>query len=78
MPSSTSAPGSASGSGSTPPMSVAEIRAVHKELGKAMAEDAQKDIGVLLGKLKEGVVPTEDLIRVSAASGGWPLQKWWY
>lgn len=46
-------------------LSIQEIRGLHKELGKAMADEANKDILALLTKLKEGVVPTEDLIRTT-------------
>ncbi|CAO1627576.1 unnamed protein product [Sympodiomycopsis kandeliae] len=44
-------------------LSVNEIKTLHKELGKAMNEQSTKDILVLLGKLKSGVVPTEEVIR---------------
>ncbi|PWN21736.1 transcription elongation factor [Microstroma glucosiphilum] len=46
-------------------LSVNEIRTLHKELGKAMTDESEKDILSLLAKLKEGVVPTEDLIRTT-------------
>jgi Ca2+-binding EF-hand superfamily protein len=49
-------------------LSVNDIRTLHKELGKAMTDESEKDILSLLAKLKEGVVPTEDLIRVSVIS----------
>lgn len=32
-----------------------------------MTDDSEKDILALLAKLREGVVPTEDLIRVSSS-----------
>lgn len=47
-------------------LSIEDVRAVHKDLSKAMASGTSKDIAALLAKLKEGVVPTEELIRVSA------------
>ncbi|PWN28237.1 transcription elongation factor [Jaminaea rosea] len=48
-----------------PGLSVQEIRGLHKDLAKAMADDAPKDIQALLSRLKEGVKPTEDLIRTT-------------
>lgn len=41
-----------------------------------MADDAPKDIQSLLSKLKEGVVPTEDLIRVSGRAQRRSAVRW--
>lgn len=59
MPTATAASSSSAG------LSVAEIKGLHKELGKAITADVQKDITAILDRLKEGVVPTEEIIRVS-------------
>lgn len=65
MPTATPEGGASGGGSSTSAaLTASEIRALHKELGKAMSQDAQKDILVILDKLKAGVVPTEDIIRV--------------
>lgn len=45
------------------PLSNSEIKGLHKELSKAIGGDVKKDITVLLDRLKEGVVPSEDVIR---------------
>ena len=47
-------------------LSVQDVKGLHKELSKAMDAKADKDVTVILGKLKEGVVASEDLIRVSS------------
>jgi hypothetical protein len=52
------------------PLAAAEVSAQREALSKALAESRLDDCRALLKTLKAGVVPTEELIRVSGQGRG--------